>query len=109
MAFSFLTHRSKSKPSNVKNERDGQSNLNESSSHHDEKSHSATISTPVPLIFPSQRSSLDPNLPLPIPIHSIPSRASLSPDPEKSSEPSIDISLNSPYPQVRAAVRNTGI
>ncbi|KAM0155786.1 hypothetical protein ACHAPG_005660 [Botrytis cinerea] len=37
------------------------------------------------------------------------SRTAISPDldPEKDLEIPIDISLNSPYPQVRAAVRNT--
>lgn len=107
MPFSFLTHHSKSKK--VENEVLERSTPNEGSSH-DEKSHSATTSLPVPLILPSPRHSLDPNLPASFPIHSIPSRASISPDldPEKDSEIPIDDSLNSPYPQVRAAVRNTG-
>ncbi|TGO65624.1 hypothetical protein BOTNAR_0076g00180 [Botryotinia narcissicola] len=108
MLFSFLTHRSKSKTTKVKNEVDERSMPNEGSSH-DEKSHSATTSLPVPLILPPPRHSLDPNLPDSFPIQSIPSRTSLSPDldPEKDSEIPIDDSLNSPYPQVRAAVRNT--
>ncbi|TGO76801.1 hypothetical protein BELL_0136g00080 [Botrytis elliptica] len=110
MPFSFLTHRSKPKTTKEENEVDERSTPNGGSSHH-EKSHSATTSLPVPLILPSPRHSLDPNLPDPISIQSIPSRTSISPDldPEKVSDTPIDISLNSPYPQVRAAVRNTAL
>lgn len=109
MPFSFLTHRSKSKTASVEIEVDECSTPNEGSSH-DEKSRPATTGSPVPLILPPSRHSLDPNLPDSFPIQSMPSCTAISPDldPEKDSETPIDISLNSPYPQVRAAVRTTG-
>ncbi|CCD54008.1 hypothetical protein BofuT4_P131880.1 [Botrytis cinerea T4] len=108
MLFSFLTRRSKSKTASVEIEVDERSTPNEGSSH-DEKSRPATTGSPVPLSLPPSRHSLDPNLPDSFPIQSMTSRTAISPDldPEKDLEIPIDISLNSPYPQVRAAVRNT--
>ncbi|KAK6594613.1 OPT family small oligopeptide transporter [Botrytis cinerea] len=109
MSISFLTRRSKSKTASVEIEVDERSTPNEGSSH-DEKSRPATTGPPVPLSLPPSRHSLDPNLPDSFPIQSMTSRTAISPDldPEKDLEIPIDISLNSPYPQVRAAVRNTG-
>lgn len=109
MLFSFLTRRSKSKTASVEIEVDERSTPNEGSSH-DEKSRPAMTGSPVPLILPPSRHSLDPNLLDSFPIQSMTSRTAISPDldPEKDLEIPIDISLNSPYPQVRAAVRNTG-
>ncbi|KAA8567945.1 hypothetical protein EYC84_008381 [Monilinia fructicola] len=95
MPFSLLTRRSNSKPCTGDNETD------KCRSPH-EKPLPATTITPVPQVFPSPRPSLDPNLPIPIPV---PSPCS---DPEKPSEQSSNSpSFNSPYPQVRAAVRDT--